>query len=1397
MTTQLMDDDDPIKKQFQSQAYQLFEKVGEGGFGYVYRAKQVNTGQIVAIKFIRFSDEFDEIKKQRYAERFERETLICSRLQHPNIVRLLDKGRSDDLLYAVLEYVDGQTLKQRLAQSGALLPAVAAEVMAQVLDALSHAHEQGVVHRDIKPANIMLTKTGAKTHAMVLDFGISTLVSAARQVDFKTITLSQETLGTPSYSAPEQLRGEPPTPKTDIYVWGLVFLECLTGQPTISGSSLASIFHKQLSESNVPFPAALAGHTANPFLRRVLDKKANQRAGNAAELYSEFTSLNFSTLVGDITGEYQRLSSDRRVATAQTGADDTLISDDTLVSDGELLTSQMPASYTSLAERKQISVLCVSLTVKTAASDEADIDYEVIDTLYRDQKAQCIDIAISFGAFHAGAVGDTLLFYFGYPMVSDNDSRLCARTALEVASRLRNRSSLLKQSQGIEVAVHMGMHTGIIMTYADAIPEGHTTNTAMRLARIAEANQIICTDTCKKRLNSYLEFQPRQSKSIGMTHQPVLLYSLIGERQTEAFGFLRVNKNNQQFIGREQELLTLQKVLQDQQFDKEHGNRFGHNANMVHIYGEAGIGKSRLVFELKNKAQGFTHYTAQCFPEHKNNALYPIFNVIKHKFSLDAYSPEEAVAVLRGEVSQLNETDELEVMPILCSWLALPLPSDIPMSVHSPDGQKRILFDVLIALLLKRVSTISSQPGLIMFEDMHWADPTSLAFIARLGADPAFQASKDVFISTSRMPLPVTLSKICFQILGLLKLDIDDSIKFVSNLLDNREVAANLLDAVVTRADGIPLFIEELVNMLLHKAMIKCVNGSFDFVSSDFGEQLPDSLRDSLQQKLDALLYAKETAQLAATIGREFDYELLAATSNQSEAQLQSNLNELIEAQLLFVQRKVGGDSYIFKHALVRDAAYESMPQQRQQYNHQQIGATLESHFRSRAIATPGLLAMHFSLASNFQSAAEFGIHHAKLQVERSQNLEALSAAYTNVQWAEKVTEEQKRVELLLRSYEHLLPALMLTKGYGAQELIETITIIHQLIEQWGTYSKQNSPSDWDELVDTSQRIQFIYYHYRSEREKARNLGNALLAEARAKNDKRKAMVILSHLGQATEADGDFKLALAHYSEAIDLYEQVNDPNVGLESGVHVWAMAMNMRSIVQCYCGYVDEALTSVLEALEFAERIKHDGAIAFSYLYIGFYYSFLGDNAKVIEYSEVYYQKHSKSVEGVWHTIGIDMLYAFAKRDMDASVQALDGLMNSGQNFSTPFLAHLLSNAYIERGEYDKAIKLLRLYLNKAEKDNYYLPLGLIKTNLATCLYQQSGEYTAQIEQYFESALVDVRKQEAIYLELQILCDYQRLAGIEGSQVRKNRIKEIVDNNLVSVGAPAHIKAKTLLGY
>ena len=1024
---------DALAKQFNSSAYELLEKIGEGGFGCVYRAKQLNTGQSVAIKFLSISAEFDDAKKQRYIERFQRETQLVGRLQHPNIVRLLDKVHCGELLYAVFEYVDGKTLKQTLIESGALSPVETVEVMSQVLDALAHAHKQGVIHRDIKPANIMLTKSGAKTHAKVLDFGIGTLISEARQLDYKSITLTQETLGTPSYSAPEQLRGEPPTLKTDLYVWGLVFIECLTGQPAITGSNLASIFHKQLSQENVPLPAAIVGHPIAALLRRVLQKKAHERSVNAAALYKDLIHINLSNLVGELVSrkEQNRLS-DRKLLPMD--CDETLINNNAIY-------------YTGLTERKQITALSIFLSARSVTDNP--IDHEVVDALHRDQKNQCLDTAIRYGACHVGSLGDSLLFYFGYPMVSDNDVRLCARTALDIISNLNKRNALLRTSQGIEMEIRIGMHTGLVTSYADATPEGDTPNIAMQLARMADSEQILCSDVSRDLLKSYIEFEPAQACMLGVDRVETQLFSLLAERQVEAFGFLRSSQKNYAFIGREQELEQLSELLNDSE---------QNTTNLVHVCGEAGIGKSRLVFELRHTALKMRHHIAQCLPEHKNNALYPILKILKYRYSLNDIAPQVALQRL----TQAMQTVELRTLEnntleeknqgfsVLCSWLNLPLDGSLPLSDMVPEVQNKLLFSTLIALLADEkisdgqcdLESAVKQRNLFIFEDLHWADPTSLEFIAEFVTVLKF--TSDVVISTSRKALPVSLEQLGFDSITLHKLTTAATAKFILALFDDETVSENVLDVLIARTDGIPLFIEELANMLKQKELVHKLNGVIDFVNPDKLDKVPNSLRDSLQQKLDGLLYAKETAQLAATIGREFDYELLVAASHYGESQVQNDLNELLDAEIIYLQRKVAGDSYIFKHALVKDAAYDSQTQSATLESHKKIVYILEQGQSEIIKKTPLIYIDHLFDSGNAVKAFEQSVNIGTALSIDGHFIYAMNMIEHSLNNLHRIVEDDRPTcEADLRLTYSML--LMTVKGFGSEDYKRNIAKIDKL----------------------------------------------------------------------------------------------------------------------------------------------------------------------------------------------------------------------------------------------------------------------------------------------------------------------------------------------------------------
>lgn len=443
--------------------------LGEGAFATVFLARQKVTGRQVALKVLK-PDGLGNL--QRRIQRFERETCLCADLCHPNIVRLLDKGRTaEGRLFAAFEYVPGETLKDMLLREGALPAVTAGKLMIQVLNALVAAHQAGVAHRDLKPGNIMITATGDEHHVKVLDFGIGALTSNVNQSGYTRLTITHETLGTPAYSAPEQLRGEAPTIKSDIYAWGLLMIECLTGCRAMHGVSLAEVFHNQLSATDVPLPPAIAGHPLGLLLRRVLQKKPELRIGDTRQLHEKFSSIDLADLVTPVVVNGTGLNA-RQNDTATLTLPDRDVADD---------------------ERRQITVLACNLGM--LVDEEAQYDLKELDLMHLEQLDGCLDIGTRHGGYHAGTLGDSILLYFGYPYASDNDVSRAARAASDLISAATEQNRVLGDRSSIRFEVRVGLHTGVVATRCGEAPSGVTPNTALELMRRARPGTVLASTT--------------------------------------------------------------------------------------------------------------------------------------------------------------------------------------------------------------------------------------------------------------------------------------------------------------------------------------------------------------------------------------------------------------------------------------------------------------------------------------------------------------------------------------------------------------------------------------------------------------------------------------------------------------------------------------------------------------------------------------------------------------------------------------------------------------------------------------------------------------------------------------------------------------------------------------
>ncbi|OUS24196.1 TOMM system kinase/cyclase fusion protein [Gammaproteobacteria bacterium 45_16_T64] len=930
--------------------YEFIGVLGKGGFGQVFLATQLSTSRSVAIKILKLPEDMPADSKQHLLNRFQREALLCAQLNHPHVVQLLDRGQTDDgVVYVVFEYVEGVTLKDLLDQEGVFAADEAHSVMGQVLDAICYAHSAGVIHRDLKPQNIMVTWHGMKPHAKILDFGIGAFSPDFQHEDYKNLTMTHEMLGTPSYAAPEQLRGELPTIQSDIYAWGLVLLECLTGQPAIQGLSVAEVFHQQLSPADVPLPPSIAGHELGGLLRRVLKKKTQDRYSDPEQLRIDFMRLAIADLVGDIT--FQRESS--------------VTSDQYTV-----------ATTSSFTEKRQLTVLCCSVGLFPRGDTSHDV--EVMESLQRDQISLYSDVISSFGGYVAGVFADRIMVYWGYPYAGDTDIRLAARTALELVRRMRRQQEYLLQEHDALLDFRIGMHTGTVVADQAGLPTGLTPNIALKLENITKPGTILVSEACRQCLDGYAEFEREEQLNAGDYWSQYPVYQLLGELQSEAMTSLGVSERRN-LIGRDSEIEQLQSLW--------HSTRIGVGRAAL-IKGEAGIGKSHLLRSLRCDVgrEGYESAELRCLPEHKNRALYPILSFLRQRLSLSECNDDQVIERLEKAMSGVDIEKKI-ILPILLSWLSLPFTHCYVASQLTPSHQKAIIIQALTRWLL---TLAEERPFLLLLEDVHWVDPTTVELLEHLL--PSLASTPLAFYMTSRPKGPEFAYDGVLHV-ELTGLDSASAVEVIEEVLGEQHLPLSVISNITERTDGVPLFLEELTRMIVETG-----GGN----SSSSGQSLeipfvPHTLKDSLMGRLDNVGKAKRTVQLASAIGREFNYVLLTAASNESDLDIQSDLDDLIEAKMIYRQRRVDQDCYIFRHALIRDAAYDSMTRTTREEMHYQLAEAIEDKMLALDVL-PGSedstslvlgLARHLEGAGNIRRALDWWGEAGELSAKVSAHAEA------------------------------------------------------------------------------------------------------------------------------------------------------------------------------------------------------------------------------------------------------------------------------------------------------------------------------------------------------------------------------------------------------------------------
>ncbi len=617
----------------------------------------------------------------------------------------------------------------------------------------------------------------------------------------------------------------------------------------------------------------------------------------------------------------------------------------------------------SEAERRQLTVMFCDLVGSTALS--AKLDPEDMGAVIRSYQACCTGIVKRWEGHVARYMGDGVLVYFGYPQAHEDDAERAIRAAMEITEAV----SGLTAGDGEPLAARVGIATGLVMA-GELIGEGaaqeetvvgETPNLAARLQGIAEPNAVVISESTHRLVGGIFEFEDLGTRELKGIAEPVPAWRAIGERRAESRFEVAQMADLTPFVGRDAEIAMLMERWQQAK------NGEGH---VVLLSGEPGIGKSRITQVLRERIAEEPCVTLryQCSPYHTNLALYPIIKNLEHAAGFVRDDADETKLEKMEALLAQAGSEVYAVAPFFAILLSIDAGDRYPPVEVIPRKQKQL---TLQAVVDQVVALADKQPVVMIFEDAHWIDPTSQEALDLIV--PRIADLSVLLVITHRPEYqPSWFALGHLTPLALTRLGRNQAAAMVEKVTGGKSMPDEVLDQIVAKTDGVPLFVEELTKTVLEIGLLEELDDSYALTGPVPELAIPSTLRDSLMARLDHLAAAKKVAQIGACIGREFPHELIAAVSPLPVDELNDLLAQLTNSGLVWRTGSPPDARYVFRHALVQNAAYESLLKSRRQHLHAQIARALENEIASAVESELDSIADHYSKGAVWLKAMEY-----------------------------------------------------------------------------------------------------------------------------------------------------------------------------------------------------------------------------------------------------------------------------------------------------------------------------------------------------------------------------------------------------------------------------------------
>jgi class 3 adenylate cyclase/tetratricopeptide (TPR) repeat protein len=648
-------------------------------------------------------------------------------------------------------------------------------------------------------------------------------------------------------------------------------------------------------------------------------------------------------------------------------------------------TSSSQYSSSGGAERRQLTVLFCDLVGSTEFAHR--LDPEDLRELVEVYRGVCQSAIKRYEGFVALYVGDGILAYFGYPQAHEEDAERAVRAGLGIIEGIRKCNEQVAERKQVELSVRIGIATGPVVVgdligegpLQESVALGETPNLASRLQGLAQPDTVIIAPETRRLALDYFEYRDLGEQVLKGLSAPVRAFQVLGERATEVRFEVRQMSRTTPLVGRTEELALIMRRWEQVKEGK---------GQVVLLSGEAGIGKSRLAQVLRESVSGEPHTLVryQCSPYHTNSALYPIIEQIRRAAGFDE-TDDACLKIDKLEAwLRIAFDDVSDVAPLFAALLSISAADRYPVSHLRPEALKEA---TLRALVSQFSASSAKQPVLLIVEDAHWIDPTTQEVLDMLL--PNIADKRVLAAITYRPDYRPQWSGLAHALtLPVVRLPPRDVVLMTEKVVGGKPLPREMLEQIIAKTDGVPLFVEELTKTILESGLIVETDDSYRLSASLLEMAVPATLQDSLMARLDRAASMREVAQVGACIGRQFSRELLASVLALDEATLSAALRQLEASGLLLRTGTPKSVSYAFKHALVQDVAYNSLLKGRRKHFHARIAAFLSESIDVVASA-PEVLAHHYMEAGNFEQAASYWCQAAERAGARYANPEAIA----------------------------------------------------------------------------------------------------------------------------------------------------------------------------------------------------------------------------------------------------------------------------------------------------------------------------------------------------------------------------------------------------------------------